>query len=123
MSEANAFLKRMLLVAAISALSSVNVAYAHGGGHGSGGSTGGGSASSGSSSSGGHSTSSTSAGHSATVSKGGRSVTDPAVTGWTVQGGRVFHISTQHPSGQYPGDNNFQSRRRHQHLLFGFIRY
>jgi hypothetical protein len=51
MMDANAFLRRMLLVAGISALSMVNVAYAHGGGgKGTGGSSGGGSTSSGASS-------------------------------------------------------------------------
>ena len=104
MKDANAFLKRMLLVVAISALSLANVVYAHGGGHGSGGSSGGsgssgssgggghssGSTSGGhsssstsgghssSSTSGGHSASSTSGGHSATASKGGRSAADPS---------------------------------------------
>ena len=59
MMDANAFLKRMLLVVGISALSMVNVAHAHGG-KGTGGSSGGGSTSSGASSGSGHSASSTS---------------------------------------------------------------
>jgi hypothetical protein len=143
MMDANAFLKRMLLLAAISAFSVVNAAYAHGGGgHGTGGSSGGGSASSGSSSSSGHSGSSTSSGHSgsstsgghsATASKGSRSVADPnnssqsGVTARTVHEGR-FRVFVQPGrstgyNSQNTGTNNEDWKRKHQRLLFGFIRY
>ena len=144
MMEANAFLKRLLLVGAISALSLVNVAYAHGG-HGSGGSSGGGSGSSGSSSGSGHSSSSASAGHSttasghaatasshaATTSKGNHSPRDPVSVSQspnpTFQQVRVNRIFQQVPSTgyttQYRDPNNEEWRRKHQRLLFGFIRY
>ena len=148
MLDANAFLKRLLLVAAIGALSLVNVAYGHGGGggKGTGGSSAGGSASSGSSSSGGHSASSTSGGHSttasghtatvsgrsATVSKSSHNAPDPAnvsqsaMVNPTFQHVRVFRIFQQSPSTGYTTqyrENNDDWRRKHQHLLFGFIRY
>lgn len=145
--DANAFLRRMLLVAAISALSVVNVAYAHGGGggKGTGGSSGGGSASSGSSSSGGHSASSTNGGHSvaasshtvatsghtAIASKSGRWAHDPANFSQspkeTFQHVRVDRIFQQQPSTgyttQYREINNDDWRRKHQRLFLGFIRY
>jgi len=136
MMDANAFLRRMLLVAAVSALSMVNVAYAHGG-HGSGGSSGGGSSSGGghsaSSTSGGHSATSTTAGHSATVSKGTHSKPDPvsisnsAMANPTSQHIRVYRIFQQVPSTgyttQYREMNNEEWRRKHQRLFLGFIRY
>ncbi|HEX6567365.1 MAG TPA: hypothetical protein VF020_23945 [Chthoniobacterales bacterium] len=146
MMDANAFLRRMLLVAAVSVLSMVNVAYAHGGGgKGTGGSSGGGSASSGSSSSGGHSASSTNGGHSgtasshavttsghtATVSKGSRRANDPVnlsqSSNATFQHVRVYRIFQQQPSTgyttQYRETNNDDWRRKHQRLFLGFIRY
>jgi hypothetical protein len=137
MMEVNASLKRLLLIGAISALSLVNVAHAHGG-HGSGGSGGHGSGSSGSSSGGGHSSSSTSAGHSttasghvATTSKGSHSARDPVNVSQspnpTFQQVRVFRIFQPVPSTgyttQYRDINNEDWRRKHQRLLFGFIRY
>ena len=82
MMDANAFLKRLLLVVSIGALSLVNVASGHGGGHGSGGSGGGGSSggghgsggsAGGGSSSGGHSASASTSGHSASASSGSHS--------------------------------------------------
>ena len=94
MKYQNAFLKRMLLVVAISVLPLANVASARGG-HGSGGSSGSGGGGSSGGSSGGHSSSGMSSGHSssgmsaghsststnsshvATSSKGGRSANDP----------------------------------------------
>jgi hypothetical protein len=74
MMDANAFLRRMLVVAAVSVLSAGAYAHGGGGGKGTGGSSGGGSAGSGSSSSGGHSASSTNGGHSASSANGGHSV-------------------------------------------------
>ena len=146
MMDANAFFRRMLLVAAVSALSMVNVAYAHGG-HGSGGSSGGGSggggsAGSGSSSGGGHSASSTSgghsatsttSGHSATASKGTHSKPDPVsisnstMANATSQHIRVYRIFQQVPSTgyttKYRETNDEEWRRKHQRLFLGFIRY
>jgi hypothetical protein len=138
MMDANAFLRRMLLVAGISALSMVNVAYAHGGGgKGTGGSSGGGSTSGGSSSGSGHSASSTSSGHSmsstngghtATASKGSHSATDPAQSGTNAhfQEGR-FRVFVQpgHGSG-YNSQNTgatSEDQRKHKRLFLGFIRY
>ena len=149
MMDANAFLKRSLLVAAVSALSMVNVAYAHGGGgHGSGGSSGGGSASSGSSSSGGHSASGMSGGHSAVAaghsavatghsavaSKVSHAALDPANVSLTAGPNHTIHeargshlfVQRVQSTGQYPLDNQMNNedwRRKHQRLLFGFIRY
>ena len=149
MMYADAFLKRSLLVGAISALSLVNVSYGHGGGgggKGTGGSSGGGSASSGSSSSGGHSASSNSGGHSATasghavtasahtatVSKNSRDPHDPpnvsqSMVNPTENHIRVFRIFQQVPSTgyttQYREINNDDWRRKHQRLFLGFIRY
>jgi hypothetical protein len=141
MMDANAFLRRMLLVAAVSALSMVNVAYAHGGGggKGTGGSSGGGSASSGSSSSSGHSASSTSGGHSATspghaatASKGSRIANNDPISlsqsaNPTSQHIRVYRIFQQVPSTgyttQYREMNNEEWRRKHDRLFLGFIRY
>jgi hypothetical protein len=146
MMDANAFLRRMLLVGAVSALSLVNVAYAHGGGggKGTGSSSGGGSASSGSSSSGGHSASSTNGGHAgtasshsvttsshtATAAKGNRWAHDPAnlsqspnATFQQVRVVRIFH--QQQSTGyttQYRETNN-DDQRKHQRLFLGFIRY
>ena len=144
MMDANAFLRRMLVVAAVSVLSMG--AYAHGGGgKGTGGSSGGGSASSGSSSSGGHSSSSTNGGHSvatsshavttsghtATASKGSRRANDPVnlsqSSNATFQHIRVYRIFQQQPSTgyttQYRETNNDDWRRKHQRLFLGFIRY
>jgi hypothetical protein len=141
MMDANAFLKRLLLVAAVSALSMVNIASAHGGGgKGTGGSgSGGGSAASGSSSSGhsasstngGHSPSNTSAGHVATTSKGRQPARDPVSVSQsanaTNQQVRVYRIFQQAPSTgyttQYRETNNEDLRRKHQRLFLGFIRY
>ncbi|MBV8098429.1 MAG: hypothetical protein JOZ31_04660 [Verrucomicrobia bacterium] len=141
MMNANAFLRRMLLVAAVSALSMVNVAYAHGGGGGKGtggSSSGGGSASSGSSSghsasstNSGHSPSSTSVGQAATTSKGRQSAHDPVNVSQspnaTYQHVRVYRIFQQVPSTgyttQYRETNNDDWRRKHQRLFLGFIRY
>jgi hypothetical protein len=144
MMDANAFLRRMLVVAAVSALSMG--AYAHGGGgKGTGGSSGGGSASSGSSSSGGHSSNSTNGGHSvaasshavttsghtSTASKGSRRANDPVNVSQspnaTFQHVRVYRIFQQQPSTgyttQYRETNNDDWRRKHQRLFLGFIRY
>jgi hypothetical protein len=144
MMDANAFLRRMLVVAAVSALSMG--AYAHGGGgKGTGGSSGGGSASSGSSSSGGHSSNSTNGGHSvatsshavttsghtSTASKGSRRANDPVnvsqSSNATFQHVRVYRIFQQQPSTgyttQYRETNNDDWRRKHQRLFLGFIRY
>ena len=144
--DAKAFLRRMLVVAAVSALSMVNAAYAHGGGgKGTGGSSGGGSASSGSSSSGGHSASSANgghtatasshavatSGHTATASKSSRSAHDPHNVSQslnaTSQHVRVYRIFQQQPSTgyttQYRETNNDDWRRKHQRLFLGFIRY
>jgi hypothetical protein len=129
MMDGKAFLRRMLLVAAVSALSMVSVAYAHGGGgKGTGGSSGGGSASSGSSSSGGHSVGASS--HRATASKGSRAAHDPPnfsqSPNQTFQHVRVYRIFEQRPSTgyttQYREANNDDWRRKHQRLFLGFIR-
>jgi hypothetical protein len=133
--EANAFLRRMLLVIAIIVLPLANVAFAHGG-HGTGGSSGGGSGSSsgsgGSSGStgGGHSGSGTSAGHSTTASKNTHSAPDPislsqsAVGRQTFNQIRVYRIFQQPAStGEYRETTSDDWKRRHPHLLFGFIRY
>ena len=145
MMGANAFLRRMLVVAAVSALSMGAYAHGGGGGKGTGGSSGGGSASSGSSSSGGHSASSTNGGHSgtasshavttsghtATASKGSRRANDPVnvsqSSNATFQHVRVYRIFQQQPSTgyttQYRETNNDDWRRKHQRLFLGFIRY
>ena len=129
MMDVKAFLRRMLLVAAVSALSMVSVAYAHGGGgKGTGGSSGGGSASSGSSSSGGHSVGASS--HRATASKASRAAHDPPnfsqSPNQTFQHVRVYRIFEQRPSTgyttQYREANNDDWRRKHQRLFLGFIR-
>ena len=129
MMDGKAFLRRMLLVAAVSALSMVSVAYAHGGGGKcTGGSSGGGSASSGSSSSGGHSVGASS--HRATASKGSRAAHDPPnfsqSPNQTFQHVRVYRIFEQRPSTgyttQYREANNDDWRRKHQRLFLGFIR-
>jgi len=129
MMDGKAFLRRLLLVAAVSALSMVSVAYAHGGGgKGTGGSSGGGSASSGSSSSGGHSVGASS--HRATASKGSRAAHDPPnfsqSPNQTFQHVRVYRIFEQRPSTgyttQYREANNDDWRRKHQRLFLGFIR-
>jgi hypothetical protein len=129
MMDGKAFLRRMLLVAAVSALSMVSVAYAHGGGgKGTGGSSGGGSASSGSSSSGGHSVGASS--HRATASKASRAAHDPPnfsqSPNQTFQYVRVYRIFEQRPSTgyttQYREANNDDWRRKHQRLFLGFIR-
>jgi hypothetical protein len=129
MADGKAFLRRMLLVAAVSALSMVSVAYAHGGGgKGTGGSSGGGSASSGSSSSGGHSVGASS--HRATASNGSRTAHDPPnfsqSPNQTFQHVRVHRIFEQRPSTgyttQYREANNDDWRRKHQRLFLGFIR-
>jgi hypothetical protein len=144
MMDANAFLRRMLVVAAVSVLSMG--AYAHGGGgKGTGGSSGGGSAGSGSSSSGGHSSNSTNGGHSvaasshapttsghtATASKDRRQAHDPLnlsqSSNATFQHIRVYRIFQQQPSTgyttQYRETNDDDWRRKHQRLFLGFIRY
>jgi hypothetical protein len=146
MMDANAFLKRMLLVVGISALSMVNVAHAHGG-KGTGGSSGGGSSSSGASSSSssgsGHSASSTSSGHSASSTSSGHSMsstngghttsaskgshsTDPAQSGTNAhfQQGR-FRVQPGHSSG-YNSQNTVtttEDQRKNKRLFLGFIRY
>lgn len=146
MTDVNAFLKRALLAAAISVLPLANTASAHGG-HGSGGSSSssgssGGSSSSGghssSSSNGGHSSSSTSGGHAAAASKVGHPAADPpanpsnvsqsVATGHGMHSGKVHRAFAQ--QGQSTGYNQQNTetnqddwRRRHPHLLFGFIRY
>ena len=138
MMDANAFLRRMLVVAAVSVLSVGAYAHGGGGGKGTGGSSGGGSAGSGSSSSGGHSASSTNGGHSvgasshtATASKGSRAAHDPRnfsqSPNQTFQHVRVYRIFEQRPSTgyttQYRETNNDDWRRKHQRLFLGFIRY
>jgi hypothetical protein len=142
MTDANAFLRRMLLVAAVSAVSMVNVASAHGGGgKGTGGSSGGGGGSAGSgssssghsasSTSGGRSPGSTSGGHVATTTKGRQSARDPVnvsqAANATNQQVRVYRIFQQVPSTgyttQYREMNNEDWRRKHQRLFLGFIRY
>jgi hypothetical protein len=137
MMDANAFLKRMLLVVGISALSMVNVAHAHGG-KGTGGSSGGGSSSSGASSSSssgsGHSASSTSSGHSMSSTNGGHTTsaskgshsTDPAQSGTNAhfQQGR-FRVQPGHSSG-YNSQNTVtttEDQRKNKRLFLGFIRY
>ncbi len=102
-----------------------------GGGHSSSGSNGG-------HSSGGHSSSSTSGGHAAAASKGGHPATDPpanpsngsqsVATGHGMHSGKVHRAFAQ--QGQSTGYNQQNTetnqddwRRRHPHLLFGFIRY
>jgi hypothetical protein len=139
MLDANACFRRMFLVVGISALSMVNLAYAHGG-KGTGGSSGGGSTSSGASSSSsggsghsasstssGHSVSSTTAGHTATVSKGTHS-TDPAQSGTNAhfQQGRVrVFVQPGHGSG-YNSQNTVtttEDQRKPKRLFLGFIRY
>jgi hypothetical protein len=128
----------MLLVIAITVLSLTNAASAHGG-HGSGGSGGGGSAGGGGSSSGGHSsgtsghsTSATSTSHSTTASKGGHVAADPisvsqSMVNPTYNHIRVYRIFQQVPSTgyttQYREIPNDEWKRRHPHLLFGFIPY
>jgi hypothetical protein len=136
MSETNAFLKRMVLVAVAGSLPFLTeIASAHGG-HGTGGSSGGGSSSSSdgghssASTSGGHSSASTSGGHSLAASKGGTSKGDPSnvsqspVTGHTAKVHRAF---VQRGSTGYNAQNtvteNDDWKRRHHRLLFGFIPY
>ncbi|MBV9874513.1 MAG: hypothetical protein JO025_07275 [Verrucomicrobia bacterium] len=145
MMDANAFLKRTLVVVAVTVLSMG--AYAHGGGgKGTGGSSGGGSASSGSSGSGGHSASSTSSGHSATASshavtasansasasKSSYHPHDPPNVSQSTMGnpavhGRIVRIFQQVPvtgyTTQYREMNNEEYRRKHNRLFLGFIRY
>ena len=142
MMDANAFLKRLVLVAAIGVLSLVNVAYGHGGGGGKG--TGGSGGGGGSASSGGHSASGTSGGHSATASghaatasahsasasKSTHKALDPANVSEMGNPSihvRVFRIFRQQPSTgyttQYRETNNDDWRRKHQRLFLGFIRY
>jgi hypothetical protein len=155
MTDVNTFVRRTLLVAAISVLPLANIASAHGGGHGSGGSSGSGSSSSsgsGSSSSGhsssssssghssvssssGHSVSSTSAGHHSAPSKVSHPTADPnngsqsAMTGQGRHVARVHRVFEEHGSStggynqQNTETNQDEWRRRHPHLLFGFIRY
>jgi hypothetical protein len=132
MMDANAFLRRTLLVAGISALSMVNVAYAHGG-KGTGGSSGGGSSSSSSSSGSGHSASSTSSGHSvsstgghtATVSKGTVS-TDPAQSGTNAHFHEGRFRVQPGPGSGYNSQNTATTtvdQRKPKRLFLGFIRY
>ena len=136
MMDANAFLKRLLPVAVVGALSLANVAYGHGGhgsgGSGAGGSSGGGGSSSGghssSTSTGGHSAAATSAGHSTMASKGSRVAADPAsISGKPNINVRVVRIFQQPQSTgyttQYREMNNEDWRRKHQRLFLGFIRY
>jgi hypothetical protein len=148
MTDVNAFIKRALLAAAISVLPLANTASAHGGGHGSGGSggssgssggssSGGGHSSSGSNgghSSGGHSSSSTSGGHAAAASKAGHTAADPSNVSQSVTTGQGMHSGKVHRAfvqqGRSTGYNQQNTetnqddwRRRHPHLLFGFIRY
>lgn len=155
MTDVNAFLKRTLLVAAISVLPLANIASAHGGGSGSSGSSGSGSSSSGSgsssssgsgSSNGGHSSSSSSSsnsGHSSGTANAGHSApskvshpttADPnngsqsAMTGQGRQVARVHRVVEQNGSSTGYNQLNTETnqdewRRRHPHLLFGFIRY
>jgi hypothetical protein len=126
--DANAFLKRMLLVVGISALSMVNVAHAHGGKGTGGSSSSGASSSSGhsaSSTSSGHSTSSTNGGHTTSASKGSHS-TDPAQSGTNAhfQQGR-FRVQPGHGSG-YNSQNTVtttEDQRKNKRLFLGFIRY
>jgi hypothetical protein len=131
--DANAFLRRMLLVIAIAGLPFANVASAHGG-HGSGGSGGGGGSSSGGHSAGasGHSASATSTSHSTTASKGSHvadpvSVSQSTMNNPTFNHVRVYRIFQQVPSTgyttQYRDTSSDEWKRRHPHLLFGFIRY
>ena len=157
MTDVNAFVRRTLLVAAVSVLPLANIASAHGGGSGSGGSSGSGSSSSSGSgsSSGGHSSSSTGGGHSSVSSGSGHSVSsanaghsapskvshptavtaDPnngsqsAMTGHGMHVARVHRTFEEHGSStggynqQNTETNQDEWRRRHPHLLFGFIRY
>jgi hypothetical protein len=148
MTDVNAFIKRALLAASISVLPLANTASAHGGGHGSGGSggssgssggssSGGGHSSSGSNgghSSGGHSSSSTSGGHAAAASKAGHTAADPSNVSQSVTTGQGMHSGKVHRAfvqqGRSTGYNQQNTetnqddwRRRHPHLLFGFIRY
>ncbi|MGA7128189.1 MAG: hypothetical protein WBZ19_17895 [Chthoniobacterales bacterium] len=131
--DANAFLRRMLLVIAIAGLPFANVASAHGG-HGSGGSGGGGGSSGGGHSAGtsGHSASATSASRSTTASKGSHVAADPVSVSQsrvdpTYNHIRVYRIFQQVPSTgyttQYRDTSSDEWKRRHPHLLFGFIRY
>lgn len=123
MMDANAFLRRTLLVAGISALSMVNVAYAHGG-KGTGGSSGGGSSSSSSTSGSGHSVSST-AGHTATVSKGTVS-TDPAQSGTNAHFHEGRFRVQPGPGSGYNSQNTATTtvdQRKPKRLFLGFIRY
>jgi hypothetical protein len=146
MTDVNAVLKRALLAAAISVLPLANTASAHGG-HGSGGSSSssgssGGSSSSGghssSGSNGGHSSSSTSGGHAAAASKVGHPATDPpanpsngsqsVATGHGMHSGKVHRAFAQQGRSTGYNQQNTETnqddwRRRHPHLLFGFIRY
>jgi hypothetical protein len=161
MTDVNAFVRRTLLVAAVSVLPLASIASAHGGGHGSGGSSGSGSSSSSGSgsSSGGHSSSSSSSGHSSVSSSSGHSVSsanaghsapskvshpaadpshpaaDPNNGSQSAMTGKGMHLARVHRTfeehGSSTGGYNQQNtetntdewRRRHPHLLFGFIRY
>jgi hypothetical protein len=161
MTDVNAFVRRTLLVAAVSVLPLANIASAHGGGSGSSGSSASGSSSSSGSgsSSGGHSSSSSSSGHSSVSSSSGHSVSsanaghsapskvshpaadpshpaaDPnngsqaAMTGKGMHVARVHRTFEEHGSStggynqQNTETNTDEWRRRHPHLLFGFIRY
>jgi hypothetical protein len=153
MTDVNAFLKRALLAAAISILPLANTASAHGGGHGTGGSGGSSGSSSGGSSSGGghsssgsngghssagHSSSSTNGGHAAATSKVGHPATDPpadpsnvsqsVTTGQGMHSGKVHRAFVQQGRSTGYNQQNTETnqddwRRRHPHLLFGFIRY
>jgi hypothetical protein len=121
------FLRRAIVIVLISALPSV-VSVASAGGH-SGGSNGGGhsSSSSGTSSASGTGSGHSAAvsGHSAAVSKGGHSTADPvSVSQSSVSnnfGHRVFFHGSTGYNSQNTGAANEDWRRRHAHLLFGFI--
>ena len=152
MTDVNAFLKRSLLAAAISVLPLANIAAAHGGGSGGSsgsGSSSGSSSSGSSSSSSGHSGSGSSSGHSASATSVGHGVghspskvsrsADPSMQVNAMRAipatgdakspkvvRRPFEENNSSTGGytqQNTETNQDEWRRRHKHLLFGFIRY
>jgi len=147
--DANSFLKRITLIALVSALPTfVSVASPGGGGHSSGGSSGGHSSSgsssghSSSSSNSGHSSSASNGAHSSTGSKGGHSAGDPSmgpasgadgrsvsgmhISSSTVRKASVLPVNTRvfssgGPSEQETWVGNDDWQRRNRRLLFGFL--
>jgi hypothetical protein len=108
MSDAKGFLKRIALVALISALPGyVDLVSAHGGGHGTGGSGGAGGGSSSSSSGGGHSSGGMGGGHSSTGTSGGHSSS----------GTSAGHFSTSPKGGRSADPSNVTQSGANHHIM------